>query len=150
VVRGDGIEATMSAYLAQRLEAHPMIRLWRRTQVVGLVGDDALSAVTLRGSDGTEEVAESRTLFCFIGASPDTAWLGDLARDERGFILTDAGLEEDELSRGSRGLPFQTSNRRVFAVGDVRAGSMKRVASAVGEGASAIASVHAMLAEPPR
>jgi thioredoxin reductase (NADPH) len=150
VVRGDGVEATMSAYLAQRLQAHPMIRLWRRTQVVGLVGDGALEAVTLRGSNGTEVVVESRTLFCFIGASPDTAWLADLARDDRGFILTDAHLGTDERTDGSHGLPFQTSNRRVFAVGDVRAGSMKRVASAVGEGASAVASVHAMLAEPSR
>ena len=145
VVRGAGLDHSMSSYLARRLEAHPMIRLWLRTQVAELVGEGSLSGVVLRGADGTRATEQSRKIFCFIGAEPDTAWLADLAQDDDGFILTDTRLP----ARGAGGgvvLPFQTSDSRVFAVGDVRAGSMKRVASAVGEGASAVASVHQLLA----
>ena len=117
-----------------------------RTQVVGFIGDGALSAVSVAGIGRHRGNVESRKVFCFIGAEPDTAWLGDLARDEHGFILTDTHLTGLESEHGGGALPFQTSDRRIFAVGDVRAGSMKRVASAVGEGASAVASVHARLA----
>lgn len=146
VVRGPGIAATMSSYLAHRLDAHPMVRLRARTQIVELIGGVSLSAVVLHSLDGPQETVESRTIFCFIGAEPDTRWLAALARDDHGFILTDTRLAEPSVEEGRAALPFQTSNPRVFAVGDVRAGSMKRVASAVGEGASAVASVHALLA----
>jgi thioredoxin reductase/CRP-like cAMP-binding protein len=145
VVRGDGIERSMSSYLARRLEAHPMVRLRPRTQIVGLVGNGTLRAVVVRGPDDSTEALESHTVFCFIGADPDTEWLADLARDTDGFVLTDTRLAE-QVTAGLPVLPFQTSDCRVFAVGDVRAGSMKRVASAVGEGASAVASVHHLLA----
>ena len=122
-----------------------MVRLHPRTQVVGLVGNGTLRAVVVRGPDGTTEALESHTVFCFIGADPDTEWLAELARDADGFVLTDTRLAE-LVTAGLPVLPFQTSDCRVFAVGDVRAGSMKRVASAVGEGASAVASVHHLLA----
>ena len=145
VVRGPGIRSSMSSYLARRLEAHPMVRLWPRTQIAELIGEGSLTAVVLRGADGAQETAESRKVFCFIGADPDTTWLADLAQDDDGFILTDTRLP-DRLAEGRAVLPFQTSDSRVFAVGDVRSGSMKRVASAVGEGASAVASVHRLLA----
>lgn len=146
VVRGAGLDHSMSSYLARRLEAHSMVRLWLRTQVADLVGEGSLSGVVLRDADGTQATEESRKVFCFIGAEPDTTWLSDLAQDVDGFILTDTRLPGG-VAEGRAVLPFQTSDRRVFAVGDVRAGSMKRVASAVGDGASAVASVHQLLAE---
>ena len=147
VVRGEGIDGSMSAYLSRRLDAHPMVRLWVRTRVVELLGDESLSGVVVSSDGGDQHTLTSRTMFCFIGAQPDTTWLGMLARDDHGFILTDTRLTESPVLPAQPVLPFQTSSRRVFAVGDVRAGSMKRVASAVGEGASAVASVHVLLAE---
>ncbi|MBL0888221.1 FAD-dependent oxidoreductase [Myceligenerans sp. I2] len=146
VVRGEGIRRSMSAYLANRLEAHPRVRVRARTQVVGLTGDGALSGVVLRGQDAADRESESAAVFCFIGADPDTGWLGALAQDTHGFLLTGTRLAQHPSARG-QALPFQTNLRRVFAAGDVRAGSVKRVASAVGEGAGAVASVHLMLAQ---
>jgi thioredoxin reductase (NADPH) len=146
VVRGEGIEDSMSMYLAKRLEAHPLVRLWTRTQIVGLNGTGVLTGVTVRRPGAPDQELASRAVFCFIGAEPDTQWLACLSRDANGFILTDTRLAVDSGAQGPV-LPFQTSIRRVFAAGDVRAGSMKRVASAVGEGASAVASVHLLLAE---
>jgi thioredoxin reductase (NADPH) len=89
-------------------------------------------------------------LFCFIGAAPETAWLSGIAADDHGFLLTDAQLADDDVGGAwaeirRRPLPFETSRPGVFAAGDVRSGSMKRVAAAVGEGASAVSSVHAAL-----
>ena len=147
VVRSDGIRQSMSTYLARRLQAHPMIQVRPRTQVVGLTGDGALSGVVLRRADAPDEEAESTVVFCFIGAVPDTGWLADLTRDAHGFLLTGPRLAQEHLPTGKPNLPFQTNLRRVFAAGDVRAGSVKRVASAVGEGAGAVASVHLMLAQ---
>jgi thioredoxin reductase (NADPH) len=126
----------------QRLEAHPMVDVRTSSEICGLVGDEALVAVRTRRADGTLVELESRALFCFVGADPDTDWLTGLAMDDNGFLLTDSHLSKRH--RCSR-LPFQTSASRVFAAGDVRSGSTKRVASAVGEGASAVASVHAVL-----
>nr|WP_300052232.1 cyclic nucleotide-binding domain-containing thioredoxin-disulfide reductase [uncultured Nocardioides sp.] len=148
VVRGAGLAASMSDYLARRLEAHPMVRLRTRSRVTELIGERVLEAVTI--DDGQPETVECRAVFSFIGAEPDTGWLTDVARDRDGFVLTDARLADEHGTDGPPRLPFQTSHRRVFAVGDVRAGSLKRVASAVGEGASAVASVHALLASDPR
>ncbi|HEX5293114.1 MAG TPA: hypothetical protein VFX25_29935 [Streptosporangiaceae bacterium] len=92
-------------------------------------------------------------MFCFIGAVPATDWLTGIRQDDRGFVLTDARLdgitaEPAWAALGRAPLPFETSQPGVFAAGDVRAGSMKRVAAAVGEGASAIRSVHAALGSP--
>jgi thioredoxin reductase (NADPH) len=93
---------------------------------------------------------DARGLFCFIGAEPATSWLTSLDRDTDGFLLTGSDIEVQSLEQwqglGREPLPFETSTPRVFAAGDVRRGSMKRVAAAVGEGSSAVASVHRVLA----
>ncbi|MET8520803.1 FAD-dependent oxidoreductase [Nocardioides sp. NPDC004968] len=143
VVRGDSIRRTMSDYLATRLEAHSRVKIWLNTTVSALHGDESLRGVSLasssvgRDAHETDEV-ESAAVFCFIGAEPETSALTNLRRDDHGFLLTG--------HRASAELPYQTNVHRVFAAGDVRAGSMKRVASAVGEGAGAVASVHQYLA----
>jgi thioredoxin reductase (NADPH) len=105
-----------------------------------------LQSISLAGPAGETEQA-CRGLFCFIGAEPATGWLSGVALDEDGFVRTDVQLAADELGEiwsvlGRGPLPFETSVPGVFAVGDVRHGSMKRVAAAVGEGASAVRSVH--------
>ncbi|GAA1861534.1 FAD-dependent oxidoreductase [Asanoa iriomotensis] len=139
VIRGADLGAGMSSYLTDRIQAHARIRTHAGCVVGELGGDDTLDAVVLRRSersDARQHTIESRALFCFIGADPVSGWLSQVAKDEHGFVLTD--------SAGPT-LPFQTSAPRVFAVGDLRAGSTKRVATAVGEGASAVSSVHAVL-----
>jgi thioredoxin reductase (NADPH) len=113
-----------------------------------LEGEHALERVTLshRPTAG-EETRPCRAVFCFIGAEPATEWLAGVAVDRNGFIRTDVQLTPDDLdgtwaALGRSPLPFETSVPSVFAAGDVRLGSMKRVAAAVGEGASAVSSVH--------
>ena len=147
MVRGDDLSAGMSSYLTERLHAHPKVTVRTGTSVSALHGDTHLEAVTLL-ADGVEQRQECAGLFCFIGAEPATSWLtGQCALDEDGFIRTDVQLEERDLdglweALGRSPLPFETSAPAVFAAGDVRHGSMKRVAAAVGEGASAVRSVH--------
>jgi thioredoxin reductase (NADPH) len=152
VVRGPSLEASMSRYLIERIEAEPTIELRFGTEVAGAQGDGHLETVTLseRASGATEQVSTS-WLFVFIGASPRTEWLGDdVVRDEHGFVVTGpdlAALDEARrwpLARAAFGL--ETSVPGLFAAGDVRRDSMKRVASAVGEGAMAIYQVHRYLA----
>jgi thioredoxin reductase (NADPH) len=116
-----------------------------------LHGDERLRAVTLTSSSGRAAQSDCHGLFCFIGAEPATDWLTGVAVDEDGFIRTDRDLTGEDLSAtwdlcGRPPLPYETSIPGVFAAGDVRSGSMKRVAAAVGEGASAIRSVHQALA----
>lgn len=147
VVRGEEIRQSMSDYLCRRLEADPKIHLHHRTQVVGLTGDGALSGVVLAHGDAPGREVPSSAVFCFIGADPDTDWLACLERDPHGFLLTGTRTFARTAGPGRPALPYQTSHPRVFAAGDVRAGSVKRVASAVGEGAGAVASVHQMLAQ---
>jgi thioredoxin reductase (NADPH) len=151
VVRGSDLFAGMSAYLADRLMATPRVTIHTDTEVTELHGDTSLRQVTLtnRATGATSEAACSG-LFCFIGAVPATEWLTRVALDEDGFIRTDSQLLDDDLGEiwshmGRRPLPFETSMPAVFAAGDARSGSMKRVAAAVGEGSSAIRSVHAAL-----
>ncbi|GAA4714668.1 FAD-dependent oxidoreductase [Nocardioides conyzicola] len=141
VVRRDDIRATMSSYLVDRLEVHPMVRIRTASNVLALEGRDRLMSVVVGGPDGDEKV-ECHAVFCFVGADPATDWLTGVELDEDGFVLTDVRLGPDA---GADRLPFQTNLPGVFAAGDVRAGSMKRVAAAVGEGASAVASVHVVL-----
>ncbi|MCS5717739.1 FAD-dependent oxidoreductase [Herbiconiux sp. CPCC 205763] len=146
VVRGSDLSAGMSDYLVQRLRAHPAVSIHLVTEVATLHGDRSLEAVTLKSAAG-ERWTPSAALFCFIGAVPATSWLSDIELDESGFVLTDVELQRPAGAATNIGpaaypLPFETSMPRVFAAGDVRRGSMKRVAAAVGEGASAIASVH--------
>ena len=151
VARGPRLEDSMSLYLVSRILAAPNIEVRLRTEVAGARGDGHLEAVTLldRDSGQTDEVATS-WLFVFIGASPHTEWLGeDVVRDEHGFVVTG----HDLLASAQRRWPLtrapfalETSVPGVFAAGDVRWDSMKRVASAVGEGAMSVYLVHRYLA----
>jgi len=151
VVRADALSAQMSSYLIDRLAEDPRIQVHTRTRVTGLHGDTSLERVALEGS--TNETVDCRGLFCFIGAQPATEWISQVDRDEHGFVRTGSDVRGlgpmwEALHRSP--LPFETSLPRVFAAGDVRRGSMKRVAAAVGEGSSAVASVHRALAEVSR
>jgi thioredoxin reductase (NADPH) len=152
VVRGDSLERSMSYYLIQQLAAVDNIRVVTQTEVVEAHGDGHLEALTLYDSkDSTHRTVPADYLFVFIGAEPHTEWLGDtVARDDRGFVYTGPDL----LTGGQRPPgwdldrdPFylESSVPGVFAAGDVRASSVKRVASAVGEGAMAVTLVHRYL-----
>lgn len=149
LVRGRSLVTSMSTYLIDRIEATPNIEVRCGTEVAAASGQEHLEKLTLadRGT-GQEEVVEAEWLFVFIGASPHTGWLGDdVARDEHGFVLTGAALAATgarwPLPRSPYGL--ESSVPGVFAAGDVRQDSMKRVASAVGEGAMAVHLVHRYL-----
>jgi thioredoxin reductase (NADPH) len=151
-IRRPDLAATMSAYLIDRIAADPSITVLTETEVDELRGDTHLEEVTLRHNPtGEHQQLDCAALFCFIGALPATSWLPDrIALDEKGFVLTDRGIPEAALEHpvyaGRDPLPFETSEPGVFAVGDVRFGSMKRVAAAVGEGSSAVRVVHEYLA----
>ena len=146
VVRGQELSAGMSQYLVGRLVEEPLIRVRTGSNVVALDGEHGLQSVRI---DSVGDV-DARGLFCFIGATPATGWLAQIERDEQGFIRTGTDVTMQTLDHwqrmGREPLPFETSTPRVFAAGDVRRGSMKRVAAAVGEGSSAVASVHQALA----
>jgi thioredoxin reductase (NADPH) len=150
-VRGPDLAAKMSRYLVDRILADPRIEVRAATEVTRLEGEHELERITLtHRPTGDEETRACRGLFCFIGAEPATGWLTRVATDRNGFIRTDVQLTADDLggawaALGRSPLPFETSVPAVFAAGDVRHGSMKRVASAVGEGASAVSSVHRAL-----
>jgi thioredoxin reductase (NADPH) len=150
VVRGATLGAGMSDYLVKEIEAHEGITVRLRTRVVDCRGDRRLEALVLHdaASDETEEVPAG-ALFLLIGAQPRTGWLPDeILRDARGFILTGPELDGVAPPPGRPRLLLETSMPGVFAAGDVRHGSVKRVASAVGEGGIAIQLVHQYLAEP--
>jgi thioredoxin reductase (NADPH) len=149
-IRRPEIESGMSRYLVDRLLANPNITVRGGTEVTCLDGEDVLESISLEGPAGEWHEQACQGLFCFIGAEPATSWLTGVALDEHGFVRTDVQLRSDELGEtwsalGRAPLPFETSVPGVFAVGDVRHGSMKRVAAAVGEGASAVRSVHAAI-----
>ena len=145
----------MSHYLIQQIEEHRKITVRTCTEVVGVAGEDHLGSITVRDrATGAEETIAAQYLFLFIGAAPRTDWLdGFLVRDEHGFVVTGPDLVVD--GKGPAGwdrdrLPhhLETSVPGVFAAGDVRSDSAKRVASAVGEGAMAVMLVHSYLANP--
>jgi thioredoxin reductase (NADPH) len=142
LIRGESLASSMSAYLIRRIERTPNITLHTRTEIVGLEGETHLERVrTLNHATGEVWLGDIRHVFSMIGAKPNTEWLkGCLEMDAAGFIQTGADLTP------TRPL-FQTSHPRVFAVGDVRANSVKRVASAVGEGSVCIQLVHKALTE---
>jgi thioredoxin reductase (NADPH) len=153
VVRAADLLATMSAYLIARIEAAPNVSVRCHSEVVAAAGETHLETLTLSDRDtGEREEVEAAWLYVFIGASPRTDWLGsEVRRDERGFVLT--GPEAAETADGDSRWPLarapyalETSVPGVFAAGDVRLESMKRVASAVGEGAMSIYLVHRYLA----
>jgi len=151
VIRGSDLGAGMSRYLVDRLEGHPRIEVLTGTTIVALDGDETLREVRIAGPRG-QTALPCAGLFSFIGADPQSAWLsGCAALDARGFVLTDRSLATDQLDErwevlGRGPLPFETSRPGLFAVGDVRSGSTKRVAAAVGEGSAAVRSVHEHLA----
>jgi thioredoxin reductase (NADPH) len=154
LVRGEGLGDTMSRYLIQRIEGNPKIALRTRTEITALDGDGHLERVewTDRRS-GRAETHPVRHVFTMTGADPCTAWLhGCVALDDKGFVKTGPDLTRDDLAASRWPLeraPFllETSLPGVFAVGDVRAGNVKRVASAVGEGSIAVSFVHRALHE---
>jgi len=156
LVRGAELSSTMSRYLIQRLTENPRIELHFNTEIVALEGDTRLEHVTWQDrKTGEVTKRDMRHVFVMTGASPRTEWLrGCLALDDKGFILT--GRDLDGMGPGDRNPRWplarapqmlETSLPGVFAVGDVRAGNVKRVASAVGEGAISIHLVHRALAE---
>jgi thioredoxin reductase (NADPH) len=145
VIRRDSLAETMSQYLIARINAHPLINVATSTVIQGVHGQDHLETVELCNQH-TGEVSRTaaRGLFCFIGARPLTDWLPETVhRDENGFVVTDAAVAQSLDTRPR--LPYETSLDGLFAAGDVRRGSMKRVAAAVGEGSSVIRSVHQYL-----
>ncbi|BCA58909.1 NAD(P)/FAD-dependent oxidoreductase [Sphingomonas sp. HMP6] len=135
LVRGTSLAASMSNYLSSRLEADPAITIHYQAEVSELHGEDQLDGVTIRNAvTGATETVATRAVFVMVGAAPNTAWLSGLVElDEKGFVLT--GPDVHTAS------PFATSHPGIFAVGDVRAGSVKRVASSVGEGSVVISKV---------
>jgi thioredoxin reductase (NADPH) len=149
LVRGGGLDATMSAYLVQRIRDADNVEVRLNTEVAAVHGSGHLERLTLADrSTGAREEVDGSWLFAFIGASPHTDWLGDaVERDDKGFVVTGRDLHAPEGSAPARA-PFalETSVPGVFAAGDVRLDSMKRVASAVGEGAMAVYLVHRYLA----
>ena len=150
VVRGKGLEATMSRYLIDRIAALPNVTLYTGAEVIALEGDEtgALCKATFRGTDsGNVHTYPLRHLFLFIGAEPNGHWLAKrVAVDPKGFVMTGGDFAPTDQPVGRAPLSLETSVAGVFAIGDVRAGSTKRVAAAVGEGAAVVAQIHAALA----
>jgi thioredoxin reductase (NADPH) len=153
LVRGEGLAASMSSYLIERLQASPKVTLHPFTEIIGLDGEAVLESVTWKTrTTAASETRAIRHLFVMIGAQPNTDWLRDcIELDEKGFVVTGTHAWQSGLPS-----PYATSKPGVFAVGDVRSGSVKRVASAVGEGSVVVAAIHRYLAPelgitaPPR
>jgi thioredoxin reductase (NADPH) len=147
-IRGDDLTHSMSQYLIERIDADPKIDVLTQVEVDALEGRDHLEEATIRRTlTGQLETIACTGLFCFIGAEPATGWLGEtVLLDRDGFILTDRQLPGPPVAGTSGALPFETSVPGIFAAGDVRHDSLKRVAAAVGEGSSAVRSVHERLA----
>ncbi len=154
MIRGDGLATSMSQYLVARIAANPRIVLHTRTEVVSLQGDrGGLTGATWRNRDTREEEhCPTRNLFLFVGADPNTSWLQGcwVELDRYGFVLTGDHLTNAELASAGwpedrKPYPLETSIPGIFAIGDVRSGSVKRVAAAVGEGAAVVAQLHTYL-----
>ncbi|WP_454831680.1 FAD-dependent oxidoreductase [Pseudoxanthomonas wuyuanensis] len=149
IIRGSGLEASMSRYLIDRIAALPNVELHTGTEIVALEGDaeHGLQAAVFRDRvDGSTHRCPLRHVFLFIGADPNTGWVeGCVQLDAAGFVVTGADVGEHTLALG-----LQTDRPGVFAIGDVRAGSVKRVAAAVGEGAAVVAQIHQYLAHHNR
>jgi thioredoxin reductase (NADPH) len=160
IIRGQTLETSMSRYLIDQIERHPRITVTPRTQVTALLGTDQLEGVELLDTRRRQtSVLAVRGLFVFIGAQPATGWLAaQLAEDTRGFLLTGSNIPEAQLDDAGRTPLFlETSRPGIFAVGDVRSGSVKRAATAIGEGSMAVRLVFERLqatgsavADPPR
>jgi len=152
LVRGEGLEKSMSKYLIDQIRATPNIQVETGTEVIEMIGDTHLESIRLKTPQG-EEQRKTESLFIFIGAAPKTDWLPeDVLRDEKGFVLTGPDLKTGGKLPAAwkpKREPYlqETSLPGIFAIGDVRHGSVKRCASAVGEGSIAIQFVHQYLAE---
>jgi thioredoxin reductase (NADPH) len=149
LVRGDSLAAGMFDYLITQLQATANVEVRLRTRVVDGHGEARLEALTLEEvRTGRRERVKATAVFVLIGAEPRTGWLRDVLQlDDRGFVLTGRDLREPGWPLRRAPLPFETSLPGVFAAGDVRYGSVKRVAGAAGEGAVAVGSVHQYLIE---
>lgn len=154
LVRGDRLSDTMSRYLIQRIEATPNVSLRTRTVIDAVHGDERLERVRWRNLEtGEREERDIGHVFAFIGADPNTGWLKDcVTLDAKGFVKTGNDLAPEDLvamkwGRNRLPHPFETSRPGIFAAGDVRCGSVKRVASAVGEGAVVVQYLHSVLME---
>ena len=153
LVRSNGLADTMSRYLIRRIEESPEIELRSCTEITRLEGNGHLEQICWRTNGGPEETRDIRHVFVMTGAQPSTSWLhGCITLDERGFIKTGSDLSSEELRAAQWPLTrpphlLETSKPGIFAVGDVRAGNIKRVASAVGEGSIAVSFVHQTLQE---
>ncbi len=151
LVRSAGLADSMSSYLIRRIESAPNISLHTRTQITALDGTEHLERVSWRRAGGSPEPRDVRHVFLMLGASPNTRWLeGCVALDEHGFVRTGQDLQAEDVEAWS--LPrsaylLETNVPGVFAAGDVRAGSTKRIAAAVGEGSAAVQFVHRALRE---
>jgi thioredoxin reductase (NADPH) len=153
LVRGDGLAQTMSRYLIQRIDSTAAITLHPRSEVTALSGAEQLEGVAWRRADGESVSKPIGHVFVFIGADPNTQWLEDcVALDDKGFVRTGNDLRPDDFdlktwNRHRLPYAFETNRAGVFAAGDVRSGSVKRVASSVGEGAITVQYLHAFLQE---
>jgi thioredoxin reductase (NADPH) len=152
LIRGGDLAKSMSRYLVDQIERNDLIEVRTHSQVVALEGERELEAVTIADSrTGEQTRLPALALFVFIGASPHTEWLeGQLATDDAGFLLTGRDIQGPDLAEFNGDHPFflETSRPGIFAVGDVHSGSIKRVASAVGEGSMAVRLIHQRLAHP--
>jgi thioredoxin reductase (NADPH) len=149
MIRGDSLTKSMSQYLIEQIEALPRIEVRTRSEAIAAHGEGGrLTALTIRnGVDGSERQEPVDACFIFIGAAPRTDWLaGVVARDDRGFILAGADAQEHDWPLARDPYPLETSVPGVFVAGDVRSRSIKRVASAVGEGSMAVSLIHEYLA----
>jgi thioredoxin reductase (NADPH) len=146
------LDATMSAYLVDALAAEPSVSVRTGAEVVAATGEDQLEGVEVRDrATGTTESLPADGLFVMVGAAPRTDWLGGLAgRDQHGHLLTGSAAVSHGWPLERAPHPYETTVPRLFAVGDVRAGSVKRVASAVGEGSVVVSQLHQLLAEASR
>jgi thioredoxin reductase (NADPH) len=152
VIRGGGLGASMSRYLIERIEAAANIELMFNTEVAGLEGtkDASLERVRWRSRlSGEESSFDIRNLFLFVGADPATGWLDGcgVTVDRAGFVVTGV---QDRKREGQLASALETSVPGVFAVGDVRSGSVKRVGGAIGEGAQVVAALHGFLGDPAK
>jgi thioredoxin reductase (NADPH) len=156
LVRGPTLTESMSRYLIDRIRATENIEVLTNTEIVGLYGsaEKQLERVRWRNNVTGEETEKPiRHVFLFIGADPATAWLRDsgVALDAKDFIVTGSDVPASDTQlreeRAGRPLPLETSARGVFAIGDVRSGSVKRVGAAIGEGAAVVAELHAIMAK---
>lgn len=148
VVRADGLAASMSQYLIQRIQAAGNITLHSRTQIVELQGDEKLQCVMCQTNGEAPKAFEVQHVFLFLGAEPNTSWLSNcVTLDDNAFVLTGPQINSKDWPLERAPHYLETSHPGVFAVGDVRSGSVKRVAAAVGEGAAAIQALHQFLAE---